>query len=721
MADFPEYQRSESIQPGSGVQNFGDATREAAAAEWKPLSQIGAEVAQSASTQIAVSYGYQMGQDPKGDMLPPITDFDKHVTESYNSQAQATLSLRANKMMMDADSEVNQASRITPDLIAKTKQQMSQGLLNILGDAPTAVKTQLGYTFTNQLMTQTYNYQNKMIAQQKEDQKNNLVAALNDNARLASEFSMAGNQKAADDLAERSKSMAKAGVSTNSITPDQANVASQTVADAAVNGKFINQAVAAKNSGNFEKWAKDFADADPKSLGITYAQKQAASNQVLSHIATLDALKSQDENLRSARMVNSIAEDVTGVTGSMMQDFKENVSPLKYEEMKLRYINAVKSQSQKGNGIDGVIQNFSSPETFARATEKEKNGAFDKLISYTQEKSKNGGTPISQEDAEVQIAASAGGTIPAFVNGLTDKLASANPNYIESAAQQVHKLQAMGAGHALVGLSDQSKALYTKYEALRDSLDPTTAAREATDAVYNQDPDTERMNKEKWSSFLTTSLQGGTPPDKFALSQVGFKTSDFVNPGTAQVYGTNILQKYGTYFQLLNGDRVSALKLTKQFVDDNYGHTGVNGGSNVTLHPLEKVLGYSDKDVVPYIQGDVMNQLNEKFQPIKQLYADKKTNEYWEVVPNEIKDKAHFFGHDYPPVKIKRHTRVGNKETTDMFDVVLQGNAFDNWDVSINSPTGMRNLFQIAPYLGVSSYVPNKKAIDAAYLKAHPL
>jgi hypothetical protein len=158
--------------------------------------------------------------------------------------------------------------------------------------------------------------------------------------------------------------------------------------------------------------------------------------------------------------------------------------------------------------------------------------------------------------------------------------------------------------------------------------------------------------------------------------------------------------------------------MLKQHVSENYGSTGVNGGEHVTSHPIEKVLGYPENsDVVPFIQQDILNQLGKRFAPLKEAYDKKLANEYWDIVPSDFKNNATLYGHNYAPVQVIRHTRQGDlSEKTDKYNVVVTGTAF-NWDVGVNSGSGVRPLYSIAPYLGSITYTPDKKAIDEAYKK----
>lgn len=716
MKDIPVLERQVSAQTSGSTPNFGDAMN-ALAESQNSLSAIGAKVAQTSSNALAEKLGYETGKNPKGDLMPSFTEFDKHFADSYHQQANAVLSLQGQKLLDDVQVQLAQANRLTPGLIANANQQLQTGLSKISENAPTAIKGKLEASFASSMLEVNKHNQLKLIGEQREDQKNNLDASIALSQKQALEFGQSGNTKGSESARDAAISASANALANNYISKKQHDTNVETAHQNYINGKYLNLSDQAYKEGKQAEFDAEFAKGPPK--GMTHEQWMNAGRAIITQQNFTQTLRAQDENLKTQQMINRIATDVGGITGSEWQSFADSVSKIRAEEVKFKYIQALKKNDSGKASEDVIIKEWGNPEAHANSTPKARDKAFNRLVDYSVENTKNTGTPLTHDQAQVQVAASAGAPIPVFTNDLKNKLSSANPAFLESAAQQIHSLQAMGAGHALSGLDAQDLARYATYESLRNSTDPVTAARETAN-IGNQDPAVQQMNKQKWSNFLTAKTSGGIQLDDFALSSVGFKKSDFVTPSMAQVYGTDILKKYSTFFQLLNGDANNALKLTKQFVDENYGDTGVNGGTNKTLHPLEKVLGFEDKHAVPYIQQDVINQFNEKLLPIKEAYSKKETNEYWETEPLNKKAKGVFSTY-YDPIKVKRHMRTDKGEKVDTFNVILQGNAFDNWDVAVQTDSGMRNLFQIAPYLGITSYVPNKKAIRESYDKDNNL
>lgn len=713
-AKVPEFQSDDSRVDTHQVPAFGqEMARLGEANNW--MSAIGSTVAAKASEGLAKTLGAEAGKNPSGDtLLPAMTDFDKHFAESYETQAHATIGLEANKLITDSNIELSKASRITPEMIAKQQKEVGEGLQGIFEQAPSRIKPALQLQYGQAQLAQSEQLAERMIREQRQDRRDTAMVAAKTNAEQAHYLALSGKTAAAEAAVESTARAAQVAAEQHVISKEEAKVQTDTVRISYQSGKITGEALLAEKERRLPEFYKSLADRKD----IRDSDRDAVLTNVMHYMTQQQSLKEQNENLQAQKMITSIATNAGNITGAEWSAFEESVSPLKAEQVKFKYIQALKAQQASGMGEAALMRQWGNPEAQANAGEKLQNSTFNKSVMYTEQEAQKMGGSISHEEAQVQVAASAGAKIPVFTNELKNKLHSSNPAYIESAAQQIHMLEEMHAGHALAGLSDEDHALYTQYESLRDSMDPTEAARITTDNILNQDPAVQEMTKQKLSNFLSVATTGGIPLDTFALSLVSKKKGDFINDSMAQVYGTDILNKFTAFYQITKGDQANAIKLTKKFVDENYGETYVNGGSYQTLHPLEKVLGFESKDAVPYIQQDVIDQFNKKLLPVKEAYAANKTNEYWETLPISGKDKA-FFGTDYGPVQVKRHMRTTSGEKVDTFNVVLHGNSFDSWDVAIDTGSGMRNLFQVAPFLDIVTYKPDAKAIRASYIKDH--
>lgn len=739
------YHRQERVEV-TPFPNFQAAmTDYAEGTNW--MSFVGSAVASKASQALATQIGGELGKNPQGNIGIPITDFDKTMQQSYNTQAQATLGLQANKLITQSNIEAAQATRITPELMQKTNDNITAGLQNILKNAPDAIKPSMEMQFGNAVLDQHASLSNRMLREQKEDQRNNNAYASDMNSQHAYSFGLNGNDKAALAVIENTRRLNEASVASRLITPEDAKTNIDAARKSYLSGKMINEYEKARAAGKSEEYLKSIADKKPSYLSDS--DYMGVTNNLMQYVNHQDALRAQDQQLRVTKFNVSLAQNpMAPDMASQIQDLKNNVSPEAFEKAHLSYITAVEKFNKENGDLSNALTSWNDPSSFSRLSEKGVNKAFDMMVTQRVQQGESQGRPISREDAEVEIAASAGGQVPVFTKSINNKMASSNPINIESGGRQIDRLTEMNAGNALRGISPESKAVYTKYQALRDSMEATKAAQLAYETVYNQDPAMIKANNEKWTNFLSTKKPSGQSPDVFALKQVGLDSSRMRSP---TVYGNDILEEYKTYFTMLNGDQTNAKKMLDESVKQNYGDTYINGNRETTKHPIEKVLNLPDSSI-GVVQQDIAEQLQSNFAAGKELFNKNQVNEYWEVAPRKtaqeiIADRnkeqearikggakkdsllVQNAGYDQiqrfnkgAPIQVIKHMRGGK---TQKFNVVIQMNPFASltgnedhpieggWDVSVDSGSGIRNLYREAPYLGLITYTPNLKQIQA--------
>jgi len=743
---LPEFKRQESIDTPSSVPDFGGAMRDLGAARYGGLGAIGAKVAQQASQAQAEKLGYEQGQTPKGDLLPPITDFDKHYADAYHTQAAATLGLQADKLMSDSDIEMGKATRITPELISKTRQQVGLGLSKILEQAPTAIKGKLDEQFTASMIRSNHQYETKMIQQQKDDQKDTLLAALSANSKQAFELASSGNYKAARDLAENSKAMANNGHANNLMDKQAAQTAYDTINTAAINGNLIHKALEARANGKLPEFEKEYASKKPDDL--TYEQWHGGAAAVSGYMGALENMKTQDEQLRSIKFSEAIVQDVKGITGDMLADLKSNVSPVEYEQSYLKYVTALKKQAGTNAEADVLMKGFGNPEVFSRAGEPAKNQTFDTLVK----KKMDEGTGITTDQAEAQIAASAAGPIPRFTNLLNTKLNSTDPAQIESAGKQIEYMTQAEKGGNLKGVNDDSMAMSNLYGALRRSHPAEEAAEIAYNSVYNQTPEEKTVVNDNWAQFNrdVKSSQGDL---SYYTDLSGINKDNLIDPQGFVEQSQSLME---SYFKLTKGDVNTAKKMTQQAIKSSYGESHVNGQRETTFYPLENVVNLP-ADSAGFIQDDIVEQVSGQLASTKKAFEEGKSQFYWEIEPRRSQQGSESPGHrniaSNPLVYmnpnitnavdantksnfaagsamvIHRHWKNGVRET---YPLIVKADPWltktnsankpyaGSWDIVLGTERGWKPLQRLNPGMGQFIYYnPAIDKIRANYAKAH--
>lgn len=673
------------------------------------MSTIGAQVAQAANTQMAKQLGYEAGKNPHGDIGLQLTEFDKHFAESYNTQANSVLTLQGQKLLNDAHLEMSKAPRITPELIASTQKQLDVGLKNIANNAPTAIKGQLEATFASQTLHQVSQYNEKMFTQDREDSKNNLTNASEIHIKQANELSMSGDYGGGLLHEQAAIQAADNGLKNRYYTPEQARTIKESATKSRLAGMWIHEADIAESRNKLPEFLKVY---ESDTHGMTHEQHQYVGQAILNHFNQKKQLKAENENILAQQMVNDIALDPALVTPTRIQDFKDNVSRLKGEQIEFKWIQALKKKQTDNSAQTNLMQNWGDARAQANAGPKLQNSTFNELVKNAMTRDKN----LSLDDAENQVAGSAGSTIPIFTDSLKAKLWSGDPAQMDSAARQINSLKATHQGHALRGLNDGDNALFAQYEALRNPADPTVGAKLVIENAQNLDPAVLKVTQAKWATNVDVhTRQAKTDVDDWVLNKFGlakqssifhpFRNS-FSDPFLATHYSADILNKYKSFYEMTRGNDTVATKMTQEYVDNNYGQTAINGRKDWTLHPIEQTLGFTTNDGIPFIQKDILRQMEQPLKDLKESYDRKATDAYWTV---EGEPKAG------EPIKMTKHERAALGTITKTYDLNLMGNNFDQWDLQIITDHGPVSIFLDSPQLGLTTYTPNRDRILAEY------
>lgn len=622
--NLPEYQRNTQIEGGSQVPNFADAMNSYGQAQYSTMQMIGASAAQSASNAMAKKQGLEMGQTPHGDLFPPITDYDKQVTESYNAQSQATLGLQAQKMVSEADTQLASATRLSPELINKTQQQMAIGMQKILENAPSEVKSRLSTQFQTQLITQKAQYQTKMVGEDREDSKNRILAAIQNNNRQVYQFQMAGYPDAAKITMDSTNKMIADATSSHLIEPPYAETAKQTLNTTNKNAQAVREFLNAKANGKQVEWENDFAKKPP--AGYSYDDWKSAMGAVQEQAGLINNLQSQSQAIAFSKMNQAIVQDPTHITDMMWQDAQQNMSPLQYQQAQLNYFKEMKKLNSDKNMSYSLTSGWSDPEVFPRATPEAKDGTFfNQLVpAHIQDQQKRG-NPISESQAQLEVAMSAAGAVPGYVRILNAQLTSNDPIQIEKGLHAVDTLLANNKGQNLAGLSKEASAMTTLYPNLKRSNSPQDAAIQAHNMLFPATKQEEDANESAWKTFLSMNKAKNESDSTVGLRMAGLNNT---NMRFAQTHGQGFIDLFQSYYNMFDHNAELAKEHLQNVVKQTYGTTNINGVKETTFLPLEKITNVPP-DGVGYVQDDIYEQLDTQLKQAKKAFDEKKTDNYW--------------------------------------------------------------------------------------------
>lgn len=769
MQQLPEVKIDEAIQDSGGPAGLQQSA-ENLASTGNIYTEIGSASAQAAHSQLAQMQGTMAGKNPGGKWDTARAMFDPDFAESYNAQAAATLSLHANKLLLDSSVALSKDPNLNAATIANAHSQVAQGMQGIFQNAPAAVKGKLESEYQNQLQTQTAKFQAKMFEQQRDNQKQTGEAFLNQAAKNAFNISMAGSAqstKASEDVLANAKKVADNLVANRLMDRAQADNAIDSIKQSSVQGKYVSQGVQAYNDKKLEPFLADLASGKV-APEVLPADRIKLISAVTSYVGQIQNLNNQQQTLTMTKFEEKLALDPSLISGVDLQNTMSSLSPLNAEKVQLAYIKAV----QKHRSNQPNVASFTDAGSFSSLTKEQKNNNYYSLVKAQMQSAADQGQNMSQAEAEVRVASQAGGEVPAFTSGIEGKLLNGTSNQMLEASNQYRIMTDRGYGNK-VQISDKARAAEITFRKALNHMpieDARVAAIKQTSALS---PEEEQAVSNQWAKESKRLTSGNITQSQAGLALVNGITGNqsiftrgswpLSNPS---VYGQEVFNRYRGYFAVANGNADTAKEMVQQDINNSFGHTQINGRKETTLYPVEGMLGLPENSA-PVIIDDVQQTLQDKLKHSKEVFDKGVSDSYWEVKPRmtlderqklveQIKNrpsiasellhgkgfKEAFHGRNLlsdpiqseselpnEPLKVVRHFRDGKVQE---YDVEIQSSPsfsqtvdpnhpyIGGWDIGIKTSVGVKPLVMEDPWDDVATYQPNAQKLKSQYLKYYP-
>lgn len=584
------------------------------------LGTFGANLALTASTTLAQQRGYQAGKDPHGSMLPPLTQTDKAYVDAYNTQAQNTLGLQANRLMQQGQMELAKAWKLTPDMVASYTKNMSEGLNDIINNAPMQVQPGLANSFNANLMNSTSSLNRKMIGQQKEKALQD--ASLYNSTQLSSIYETARNgnfeaaQKMAEDMVGRTKNMSAAGM----YSPLQAEAARKSAQNSLYTGLYTGEALNAFNHKNSDQYLSELLQKKPD--GVNQLEWEGIARNVMGEVQLAESFQQRNETSLYSEANRLLME------GTLSSDFIAQLESATTSKPRFNNFMAQVAAYQRKNHKDNMAVNslmpaWNSPYEMAKASNKTKNLALMQAGQDVQQRAADGGRTLDDFEAQAEAMSTAGGPIQNFTQQMNAGFLSGNPQLMQRNLNAYRALKNANPS-VLNNMDKRAQAMMTSFESqLEDGNAPDIAAQKATETVLQKTPEQMEINTaliEQWERKAVN-----TP------SRLNSWASDLIDNGEGAhvnnlpyfaIHAKNIFKDNMNY---LNGDVEGATRMTKEGINRAWGVTTVNGKKEFVFQPVEQTIGL-DEGANPLIKHDLYSQLQAQIAPMKQAYEDGKKN-----------------------------------------------------------------------------------------------
>lgn len=581
------------------------------------LGSFGSNLAITASTTLAQKRGIEAGKNPQGTLLPPLTQTDKAYVDAYNTQAQNTLGLQANKLMQQGQMELAKAWKLTPDMIASYTKNMSEGLNDIIDNAPLQTQPGLANQFNANLLNTTSSLNLKMIGQQKEKALQD--ASLFNSTQLTTIYETArsgnfeGAQKIADDMIARSKNMSASGM----YTPLQAETARKSAQNSLYTGRYTGEALNAFNNKNSDKYLADLLQKKPE--GISQLEWEGIAKNVLGEVQLAESFQQRNETSLYSEANRLLNE------GSLSADFIAQLESSSTSKPRFNNFMAQVAVTQRKNhkynmAVAALMPHWTSPDVMAMASNKTKNVALIQAAQDVQQRAANNGRTLTDFEAQAEAMSTAGGPIQNFTQQMDAGFLSGNPQLM---LRNLNAYRALKNSNPAVlnNMDKRAQAMMTSFESqMEDGNAPEIAAQKASETVLQKTPEQMEINAaliKQWEGKVNTP------------SRLNSWASDLIDNGEgAQVnnlpyFAIHAKNIFKSNMEYLNGDVDGATRMTKEGLNRSWGVTSVNGKKEFVFQPVEKTIGLDD-GANPLIKHDLYNQLQTQIAPMKATYEEGK-------------------------------------------------------------------------------------------------
>ena len=626
--NVPIYQSHESLGGAVTIPNFGNALTELASNPTM-LGQVGSQIQQSASTALATRWGQSLGKEPKGNLFPAITNFDKSVTESYTQQAQVTLGNQANALFLNAQEEIAKANKLTPGLIESYKSNLKSGLQDTLDLAPDALKTQLEGQFVHQLQSSTHQYNLRMMAQQKADaesaatvwrtHQNDLVTNLVKDAKSSKDFEQA--HSAYQSLLQN--------IQNSTLSPSEKDTAATTAKLNYHSAISIQKVMDARNKGKAEDYLASIAD--KKIQGLSWSESEQVRDNTVRYIGAVESAENRDENLLMSQASLDMAQG--SFNESNLASLRDQLRPQHYNEVATRWAIAQKKQQTENLTLQNIVTQPGNATTYEGLSPKQINAGFDLLATAYEQKGTADGNKITRSEAEFRAASAMNTVVPKYIDRMNRQMVNGNAQQVLEGFETYSRMKELD-GNKVIGINQRSLAVATMFknyltsnpDANPDQIQEALA--KTKDAVLNKPEEVVKANESYYHKYLGQVAKNPQSRLSNALSLSGLESGKAIEDSAG--FQNDIYSRMQSYMQLTNSDVQASKELVQADVAKIWGESKVNGESKIVKLGIEKGLNLPT-DAAPLIQDDIIKQLIPQLESTKQLYDKGAAPSYWRI------------------------------------------------------------------------------------------
>lgn len=577
------------------------------------IGDLASKMTVAASSKQADIVGDWLGENPQGDLLPGITNFDKRLEQAYSAKSAAVLSNQLQEMTNNGLDELNASFKLNPQAVAKFSQNMQETAKNIISLAPSSVRSQLENNYVSTLTAKNHELNAKIQAEQKADTRDMVNTA---NARASKDAfnnSVAGTQD--EDWVIAMKQTLKEQREAGIITRKEEEAYYQEYKLNSESGKATREAIDAKANGKLESYLRDLPQKLSKRLPAT--ESMAVLDNVMSYMGKIKSAESQDNQLILSELNRARVEG--SLTTSMLIGAQSQLPEADYNNFITSLYSKKSSVTEKERRVTALADNFNNIEIMGRAKADDKDTAFDILTDKKLSKNPN------QDRFQVQtgLAKVAGAEIPGYTKTVSNMLLKGPIDAAYQAHLAIESITDNPETAAnLSSLNTQSKALNSVFKTqLQAGVPAADALALARKQVFEVKEDEIEFRKRQWKEIEKSHYSDPDQMQSKVRKIIGaknhwFRANDKI-PNLSAI--TNRVMAAFKQNYLATGDEDAAIDMLQKSLSQVYGYSTMNGQEEFVYLPIEKIAGIG-LDNHEAIQYDIFDNLQPQLEATKSAY-----------------------------------------------------------------------------------------------------
>ena len=617
MADLPEYKRGEQLQPATtDVAFLKAAERQASAGNL--LTNIGADIGLRAGIARSEQAGTELGKNPHGDLLPAMNKTDEAFQKAYRTTAQATLTLQGEELLSKGLTTINQANKLTSDLIENFSATMQKGMNEIASNAPQMDREAINQNLKLGLITAEGKLQAKLAQQNKEELKDNFAAYSQTTTNTIFDVTTSGDEAGGRQLFENYKQTVEAQIESGLLSKLDGQSLINTARTTYLTGREFAKAQDAKDKGELDKFLSDYGKKKPDDMSNT--EWVQVGKDLLTLVNFQDTADAKNQALLVSEGNLRIADN--SVTQDDVARYREEMSERNFNNFMTSYIIAQRKDKDNAEEIQFALDNWGNAGALANVDNKAIEKAFQVQYQDLQQK-----TGLDEFTAKTLTAAAASTPVTSFINELNAMALSGTPESREAARNAIKTVNQQKPGN-LKGLSDDAENMLLMFDMARQGGQDINQANEtATKAVLDIDKaELERRNT-IWTTIEDKVTKGNGTWAKTAKNDLGLSSNVIVDDVALGVAYKAALKS--SFISI--GNLETAKAKANKYIMATHDVTRANGSAQFVFKPIERVLGITYKQL-PFVYSQVSEQVNAQVEAFNKLYESGQSDFKYELV-----------------------------------------------------------------------------------------